>query len=391
MSVERLSPEKLSAIIGEIYDCVLNPDGWGKVMIRITAAIDAAYSTIALSSTTDNRGRFAAQSPWDPAQMQALQQDYSFDDIPGLRAAVMGDVDVPVATLSSMSEAALQATPFFRNWAAPQQLREACMVKFVHTSDRIGLLGCTTRASRDVISAEECRFLALLSPHLRRAAMIGDLLDQARVDAHLYREALNGLATAVLLTGADGRILHANQAAEAMLVAGGPLQAKSGVLQAGNPLAGRALLDAIARAADADDRLGERGIGLPVSAAGATPAVAYVLPLSEGTARAAFRPACAAIFVSTTISASPLPEAVLTALFDLTQAEARVLIHIGSGKGSADTARSLGITENTLKTHLGRIYAKSGTRRQADLVRLLASIGTPLGSPIKAHPPLATE
>ncbi|ATY33957.1 helix-turn-helix transcriptional regulator [Sphingomonas psychrotolerans] len=381
MRVERLSPEKLSAVIGEIYDCVLNPDGWGEVMTRITEAMDAAYSTIALSSTTDNHGRFAAQSPWDPAQMRALQEDYSFDDIPGLRAAVMGDMDVPVATLSSMSEAALQATPFFRNWAGPQQLREACMVKFVHTPDRIGLLGCTTRASRDVISAEECRFLALLSPHLRRAAMIGDLLDQARVNAHLFRETLNGLSTAVLLTGADGRILHANQAAEAMLVAGGPLQSKSGILQAGNPLAGRALLEAIARAADADDRLGERGIGLPISAPGAAPAVAYVLPLSEGTARAAFRPACAAIFISTTISASPLPEAVLTTLFDLTQAEARVLIQIGGGKSSADTARSLGITENTLKTHLGRVYAKTNTRRQAELVRLLSSIRTPLGAP----------
>jgi hypothetical protein len=36
----------------------------------------------------------------------------------------------------------------FQNWAKPQGLREACITKFVHTADRIGLLGCTTRASR---------------------------------------------------------------------------------------------------------------------------------------------------------------------------------------------------------------------------------------------------
>ena len=254
------------------------------------------------------------------------------------------------------------------------------MTKFVHTPDRIGLLGCTTRASRHIITDEDCRFLALLSPHLRRASLIGDLLDQGRVTAHLYSEALHSLAAPVVLTGADGSILYANAGAEKMFSANGPILSRNGVLQAQNPLAGRALLDAIAGAANADAALGSRGIGLPISAAGQPPAVAYVLPLTEGTARAAFRPACAAIFISTTTSASPLPEAVLITLFDLTPAEARVLLRIGTGMGAAGTGVSLGIGENTLKTHLGRIYAKTGTRRQADLVKLIADIGTPLAS-----------
>lgn len=376
--MDGLNNETLSSVIGDIYDCVLNPDGWTGVLTRITQATDAAYTTIALASTSDNHGRFAAQSPWDPEQMRVLQEDYSFDDIPGLKAVVAGDIDTPLATLSSMSEAELQQTAFYRNWAEPQGLREACMTKFVHTPDRIGLLGCTTRASRGVISDEDCRFLALLSPHLRRASLIGDLLDQGRVTAHLYSEALHSLAAPVVLTGADGAILYANAGAEKMFSANGPILSRNGVLQAQNPLAGRALLDAIAGAANADAALGSRGIGLPISAAGQPPAVAYVLPLTEGTARAAFRPACAAIFISTTTSASPLPEAVLITLFDLTPAEARVLLRIGTGMGAAGTALSLGIGENTLKTHLGRIYAKTGTRRQADLVKLIADIGTPL-------------
>ena len=118
----------------------------------------------------------------------------------------------------------------------------------------------------------------------------------------------------------------------------------------------------------------------PAAAAGAPPAVAYVLPLSQGTARAAFQPACAAVFVSTTTAASPLPEAVLTTLFDLTPAEARVLVTVGSGLSSAKSVEALGVSENTLKTHLSKIYAKTGTSRQADLVKLVADIGAPLRS-----------
>ncbi|CAN7441689.1 LuxR C-terminal-related transcriptional regulator [Mesorhizobium sp. LjRoot246] len=348
-------------------------------MTRITEAMDAAYTTIALASTADNHGRFAAQSPWDPVQMRALQ-DYDFDAIPGLKAAVVGDVDTPVATLSLMSEAELQQTPFFRNWARPQGLREACITKFVHTSDRIGLMGCTTWANRGIISVEDQRFLALLSPHLRRASLIGDLLDQARVTASLYRQALDNLAVPVVLVGANGTILHANGAAEQMFSPQGPIFARNGLLQVQNPAVARALLEAIANSASADALLGARGIGLPISALGQPPAVAYVLPLTEGTARAAFRPACAAVFISTTTSASPPPEAVLTTLFDLTPAEARVLQRIGSGLSASKSALSLGIGENTLKTHLNRIFAKTGTRRQADLVKLVSDIGTPLAA-----------
>lgn len=376
--VERLSSEVMSSIIGDIYDCVLDPAGWTGVMTRITRTLDAAYSTIALASTTDSRGRFAAQSFWDPVQMRALEQDYDFDAIPGLKAAVVGDIDAPVATLSHMSEADLQQTPFYQNWAGPQGLREACITKFVHTPDRIGLVSCTTRVSRGIISADEQRFLAMLSPHLRRASLIGDLLDQARVTDRPYREVLDSLAVPIVLTGADGSIHYANPLAEQMFSEQGPIQSQNGMLRGRNPAVAGALLDAIARTAGDDAALGLRGIGLPISSTGHAPAVAYVLPLAGGTARTVLRPACAAIFVSTTTSASPLPEAVLTTLFGLTPAEARVLLKIGNGHSAAEVASALDIGENTVKTHLKRIFAKTRTRRQADLVRLVSDIGTPL-------------
>jgi DNA-binding CsgD family transcriptional regulator len=207
--------------------------------------------------------------------------------------------------------------------------------------------------------------------------MISDLLDDVRVTAQLFRESLENLAVPVVLTDAAGSVLHANASAERMFATDGPILRQGRTIQAQNAVMGDALLQAIASAAS-DLSLGAKGIGLPVSAAGQPPAVAYVLPLTAGTARAAFRPACAAIFVSTTTSASPLPEAVLTTLFELTPAEARVLVSAGKGFNPSQTATLLGISENTLKTHLNRIYAKTGSSRQADLVKLVADIGTPL-------------
>lgn len=375
--MKRLNDETLSSIIGEIYDCALNPEGWTGVMTRITDTIDAAYTTIALTGITDSRGRFAARSPWDAERMRTLQ-DYELDAIPGLREAVIGDVDLPLRTLSVVSEEELAQTAFFREWAGPQGLREGCTVKFVHTADRIGLFSTTTWANRPPISAEEQRFLALLSPHLRRASLIGDLLDQTRVTAGLYRDVLDSLAVPVILTGEGGTVLHANAQAAGMLSKGTLLRSRNGVLQAQAPIMSRALLEAIAGAARADTTLGSRGIGLPISAAGQPPAVAYVLPLSEGTARAVFRPACAAVFVSTAVSVSPPPEDVLITLYDLTPAEARVVLQVGKGSPPQQSAAALGISENTLKTHLTRIFSKTGMTRQADLVSLVSTIASPI-------------
>ena len=370
--------ETLSSIIDDIYDCVLNPDGWSGALGRVTQAMGAAYTSLSLAHAVNSQHRMAAQSPWDPLQLRKLVENFSPDQIPGLLPVITGDVDLPRSTLSCMSESAFHATPFYRDWVRPQGLGEACLTKFVHTPDRLGIMACTMYTKRTVVTAEELRFLALISPHVRRAALIGDLLDQTKIMAGLYRSALDNIATPVFFTNATGHILYANMEATNMLSANGHLYSRGGTLHAQNAVVDHALLAAIASTSDTNISIGARGIGLPISEPGQPPAVAYVLPLSEGSARAAFRPACAAIFVSTTTSASPMPEAVLTSLFDLTPTEARVLLCIGSGMSAAKTVHALGMKENTLKTHLGRIFAKTNTLRQADLVKLINDIGTPL-------------
>jgi DNA-binding CsgD family transcriptional regulator len=46
--------------------------------------------------------------------------------------------------------------------------------------------------------------------------------------------------------------------------------------------------------------------------------------------------------------------------------------------GVPEAAEELGIAETTVKTHLHRVFAKTGTTRQADLVRLVAGFASPL-------------
>ena len=65
--------------------------------------------------------------------------------------------------------------------------------------------------------------------------------------------------------------------------------------------------------------------------------------------------------------------AVLRGLFDLTPAEARFASALVSGRAVKEASRSVGITESSGRTYLTRIFAKTGTHRQAELVTLLTT------------------
>ena len=65
--------------------------------------------------------------------------------------------------------------------------------------------------------------------------------------------------------------------------------------------------------------------------------------------------------------------AVLTGLFDLTPAEAKFAAALVSGQSVKEASLTVGITESSGRTYLARIFAKTGTHRQTELVTLLAA------------------
>jgi DNA-binding CsgD family transcriptional regulator len=74
-----------------------------------------------------------------------------------------------------------------------------------------------------------------------------------------------------------------------------------------------------------------------------------------------------------------LERSTFAALFGLTPTEARVFDHLAAGHSVAQTAAALRVKDSTVKTHLLRVYDKTGVRRQAELVRLAASLTAPFG------------
>ncbi len=88
--------------------------------------------------------------------------------------------------------------------------------------------------------------------------------------------------------------------------------------------------------------------------------------------------AVAALFVHKAPLEAPAPPEVIAKTFKLTPTELRVLLGVVEVGGGPQVAEALGVAESTVKTHLKRLYAKTGVNRQADLVKLVAKFASPL-------------
>jgi len=65
-----------------------------------------------------------------------------------------------------------------------------------------------------------------------------------------------------------------------------------------------------------------------------------------------------------------VPE-VVRRLFGLTESESRLVSAIASGDSIDEAAESMGVTVSTARTYLKQVFAKTGTSRQGDLVRMV--------------------
>jgi DNA-binding CsgD family transcriptional regulator len=105
---------------------------------------------------------------------------------------------------------------------------------------------------------------------------------------------------------------------------------------------------------------------------------ATVLPLTSGLRRdhGQALAATAAVFVH---DPPPIYGGVATTLagvFGLTGAEARILASLLEGHTVTETAERYEISTNTVRTHVQRLFAKTSTSRQSELLRV-ASVALP--------------
>lgn len=197
--------------------------------------------------------------------------------------------------------------------------------------------------------------------------------------ARLLGPTLDLLPLKVVIAASDGKILHANASAAAMLANGGPIWSRHGKLSAATSSATRALIAAIGSLAQKGALECNSGTEVALPCRDGRAAIAHVRTLvSEGARGGQGQESTAANFIAEPQRVAPPLEA-LARLFELTPSELRVLAEILAGRNRKDAAAALGLADSTVKSHLDRLFAKTGTSDQPALSRLVTSLSWPTG------------
>jgi DNA-binding CsgD family transcriptional regulator len=378
-----LSHQQFSDLIGAIYDCAIDPDIWPQTIEKICGALRCVLGAIDVIDLQRSQVLFVKAWNYDVSRAAAYADDIQY--VLRLGPILSQPIDEPWSAVRLMSVEQAMETQLVKEWTAPAGHVDSLQTIVFRDSMRVGLFGAVRHESVGAGTDDDLAILRMLAPHIRRAITISDLLGMKALEAQALAATLDTLAAGVIVVAVDHRVLFANAAANRMFAAGGPIRSVQGKLVAVAAGANAELSRAIALAHDDEADIGKVGIGISLQAAGGDPAIAHVLPLARGDVRARLLPqAIAAVFVTRPGEASPADLSAFASTFGLTPAETRLLQSlIRGGSTLVETAQALSITEATAKTHLSRIFSKTGVTRQADLVALIKDLTPPVGKQSK--------
>ncbi len=356
-----------------LYEIHLGSGSWDPLLEEIKEYLKARAVALVSHDFAGNLGSIHSAIGYDPKYLQLYAPYYAVRNVwlsdernyrPSGRIH-LGENLVP--------EHRLVTTAFYSEWLKPQNLHHRlCAVLFREQAKVVFLEVMRPRAwpGFDHDDIKRCR---LLLPHLQRALRMQHRLSELEVERDAAFDALDHLPWGVMVVDNQGRRVIANRRAEEILVAGDGLTVRGDALQAvladESARLGRLLSHAVNPTADQPPAHG--GALSITRPSGAHPLNVMVVPLRTKPQGLRDRAPAAAVFVSDPDVRLESSEQHLRGLYALTVVEARLAAWLSQGKSVSEAAEAMGITVNTARAYLKRVYDKTGVRRQAELVRLL--------------------
>ncbi|MDQ8700624.1 LuxR C-terminal-related transcriptional regulator [Hyphomicrobium sp. LHD-15] len=369
--------ERLSDIIGSIYDCVILPDKWPETLQLVISEFRLANAALTVHDTTSLSLKSHIIIGFD-SEMFAAQARYAQEMVylwGGPRILHEAVLEEPLVQSNATPREGWHSNGWCRDICEPRGLHDAVCIPLVRNSQTLGVITFGRYLHDGEFEDDEIRGLRLIAPHLRRAVTISQLLKQDAITSLTFSDVLDKIASGAVLVDEAMSIVHANAAAQVMLKAGEPISARDGKLDLRNAVTNTVLRDAVAQAARRDPDLERRSIDIPARFPDGLSAVIQVLPLRHrSSAYGIERRAAAAIFIASAADPPRLPADAVALLYDLTPAELRVFELIVAGKTLDEISKQLTIALPTAKSHLGRVFDKTGCSRQSELIALAARV-----------------
>ncbi|MEO5346040.1 MAG: hypothetical protein H7834_06645 [Magnetococcus sp. YQC-9] len=369
-------------IIDELYQTLFDPSRLSEVLERIMHGLNSESAILRLQYLDDRSVGFSIyhgyEKKWQESYQAYFRQLDPYPEIIGRYNKETFDRDVlPVKDL--------EKTEYYNDFLRPQD-KLYCMGGHLLRTEHYYVQFAFQRGPKSTAyHEEEIRALRILVPHMKRMLTLNQQMTSLNTRNRITELALAQLPYGVILFDAALKPMFVNHLAETLLSGQAGLRLTSGnglttVLASESRALSQMLRQGVAQATG-------RG-PLTRNAMRITPLQedhhfinAVVVPLSPGQRKMSLFLSQPGVMLILSTLDHPVTRssALLKTLFDLTGAEAHLAQELASGRNLEEVAAAKGCSLNTVRNQLKAVFAKTGSNRQAELIRLVNSL--PLAAP----------
>jgi len=368
-----LSEDSEDRLVEQIYAAALDPALWPTVLESVADEIGALQACLTRLNHLDSNGE-GIEARIDPASIQAFYDYYRtknvFTLVDDLDAWRRGWRPTVVTTADCLPIDDYHRSEYFNDFMRPQDAGATMHIRLELSDATSGAIAFGRSIRKGEFETAAFETATRLQPHLIRAYKMGRLLAVGPDVSRDLARTLEATPQAIFVVDHDGALRHANTPAERLLQARPGLTVLNGRLTALQSDAARRLGELIAAATALDGA--RSGGALSLARAGRRfPLAVRVTPLAGEPEPIFGRPRMALVCATDLELEVRAPEEELRTLFGLTQAEARLAGVVFEGLTLPEAAERFGVSINTVRFQLARVFDKTGVARQADLVKLM--------------------
>lgn len=361
-----------SAIIGRIYDAALESTNWPDLLCDIADLCGVENAALVVSDPRANHS--AVVTPRADPDVVAAYADLWWQHDPTAAATA----HLPVGRITTLEDTGRDR--FFKSafynefWRFSGLGAERIATNLVVGDGTFSSCVLQASKSRDEIDDEALSWFSVVAPHLTRAVEFKYRLQ--RLELRNSVASIQGASghAGTIVVDAQLRPIFADPPGEELLQSGSPIGVSGGMVRLLDQRTDATLRDAVVSCGHIGLKqpAGQR-IQVRRSDCG-SPVTIDVMPYRMHADSLYGSPPVAMLLVSDPDRARNASIQRLRDRFGLTRAEAALSLEIMKGDGRAAAAARCGISVNTARTHLTRIFEKTGVNRQAELIRVIMDI-----------------
>jgi DNA-binding CsgD family transcriptional regulator len=372
-----MDEEAITGFVERIYDQVLDPDHWSDVLAQMATICGGHAAALEQEHAVSERGA-GLLFGLDPAIVKNYFDYYAARNVLRRIDGFAGRIKtfVPTITLDEdhLAKPDLMRTEFYGDFLRPIGIHSVMTLGLWGQAESVTALSVYRPAGHASFDQPDRRLAEALQPHLIRAFRLGRQLAEAR---HLnvgLVAALDRSPYGLVILGPDGRVQHANLAAQRMLAEPGGLAMLAGRLACADTVSSERLRAVIGRAIAPDGRAGG---SVALTRPGRAPLSVTVAPFGPERFGALTADRGAIVSITDPEAGATVSDAYLHDVVGLTAAEGRVVRALLQGHSLQRIAEQFDVSPLTIKAHLRRIFEKTGVSRQAELVAYVAGFAAP--------------